>query len=238
LSEATSSPARRVVGVVQARTTSSRLPGKVLQPVLGQPMLTRHVERLRRCRTLDSLVIATSDDASDDPVAELARTLGVEVHRGPLDDVLARFAGAARRFCPEGHVVRLTADCPLADPQVIDRLVRLHLDSGGDYASAALPTRTIPEGLDCEVFTAAALFAADEEADTPYDREHVTPFINTRPDRFRQTPFVMSPSLAHLRWTVDLPRDLDFVRYVYESLHPEKPDFVTADILALDRISS
>jgi len=227
-----------ILGVLQARMSSSRLPGKVLAPVLGAPMIARQIERLRRCRRIDRLVVATSDQPGDDPVAETCRTLGVDVHRGALDDVLDRFHGALRAFGPAEAVVRMTADCPLADPALIDRVIATFLDGGYDYVSNTPAVRTFPHGLDVEVMRAEALETAWREGHDPYEREHVTPFIYRRPERFRLGFVSDAPNLAHLRWTVDLPEDLDFVRHVYETLYPGDPAFTSADVVALARNSS
>jgi spore coat polysaccharide biosynthesis protein SpsF len=227
-----------ILGVLQARMSSTRLPGKVLAPVLGVPMIGRQIERLRRARQLDALVVATSDRSDDDELAQYCEGLELRVHRGSLDDVLDRVYRAAVADGAARTVVRLTADCPLADWTVIDEVIRLQHEGGFDYANNTSPERTFPHGLDAEAMSLAALEAAWREAADPYEREHVTPFLYRRPDRFRLGSLSRSPSLAHLRWTVDLPEDLAFVRYVYETLYPSDPAFTTADILALPRNSS
>ena len=218
-----------VLGILQARVSSSRLPGKVLRPLLGAPMIARQVERLRRARTLDALVLATSIDPSDGPLAQWAQTAGLPVHRGSLDDVLDRFVTAARPYRP-AHVVRLTGDCPLADPAVIDLVVSTHLDVGGDYTSNALEP-TWPDGLDVEVVTMDALEAAAREASAPYQREHVTQFIVQQPERFRLRNVPCERDLSALRWTVDEPADFELVEAIYGALYASSPAFTTADIL-------
>ncbi|MGE0118506.1 MAG: NTP transferase domain-containing protein [Dongiaceae bacterium] len=220
-----------ILGILQARASSRRLPGKVLKPILGRPMLERQIERLRRARRLDGLVVATSTDASDDAIAALCRSLGVECFRGSLDDVLDRFYRAALRHSPRA-AVRLTADCPLADPEVIDRLVDLHAAGGYDYTSNTL-VRTYPDGLDAEVVALPCLEAAWREAALPSEREHVTPFIYNHPQRFRLGNLAQPTDLSHLRWVVDEPEDLDFITAIYGALHPGNPAFGTADVLAL-----
>lgn len=164
------------VAILQARMSSSRLPGKVMKPLAGRPMVERQLERLRRCKTLSRLVVATSDDPSDDALASFLADIGVEVHRGPLADVLGRYVGAIEALGISGQVVRLTADCPLADPGVIDDCVRLQASLGVDYCSNGR-NRTYPRGLDVEVFDAQDLLTAGRQATDPYDREHVTPFL-------------------------------------------------------------
>ncbi|WP_304178188.1 glycosyltransferase family protein [Phenylobacterium aquaticum] len=222
-----------ILGVIQARMSSSRLPGKVLADVLGQPMIGRQIERLRRSRRLDQLVLATSLDASDDAVAACGETLDLKVVRGPLADVLGRFALALDAFPQTTTLVRLTADCPLADWRVVDAVIDRLAESGCDYANNTMPERTFPHGLDVEAMTVGAFRAAAAEATEAYDREHVTPFIYRQPDRFRLATLSRQPSLAHLRWTVDYPQDLDFVRHVYGALHAADPDFGTEAIAAL-----
>ena len=218
--------------ILQARMSSSRLPGKVLKPLLGQPMILRQIERLRRCRELERIVVATSQDPSDDILAETLARAGLETVRGPLDDVLGRFVLAADQLQLEGEIVRLTADCPLADPGVIDACIALRREGGFDYASNGL-VRTYPRGLDVEVFTASALRRAGAEAISPYDREHVTPWLYREETALRLGKLVGSPDLSEFRWTVDLPADFDFVSQVFGALYPGNPAFTTEDILAL-----
>lgn len=227
-----------ILGIIQARMSSTRLPGKVLAEVAGMPMLGRQVERLRRSARMDELVVATSDQASDDAIADYAARLDLTVVRGPLEDVLGRFGRALDAYPEAATVVRMTADCPLTDWRVLDAVIERHAAAKADYASNTPQVRTYPHGLDVEVMTARALRTALFEAADPYDREHVTPFLYRNPQRFRLEFLSQTPSLAHLRWTVDHPEDLDFVRHVYGALYAENPDFAMADIAALDWNSS
>jgi spore coat polysaccharide biosynthesis protein SpsF len=220
-----------ILAILQARTSSSRLPGKVLAPILGKPMLVRQIERLRRCREIDELIVATSVDASDDVIAELCRELGLDCRRGSLDDVLDRFYQAAKPYRPE-HIVRLTGDCPLADPGLIDALIRFYLAESADYASNCHEP-SLPDGLDAEVMRWEALAAAWREARLPSEREHVTPFLRKHPERFRIRLWRNPIDLSHHRWTVDEPQDLQFVRAVYAALYPHNPAFGMQDILEL-----
>lgn len=221
------------MAILQARMASTRLPGKVLKPLAGRPMLARQIERIRRARSLDGLVLATTDTASDDPVAALGRDLGIAVYRGSMDDVLDRYHHAARHAGPPpDHIVRLTGDCPLTDPALIDAIVAAHIAGGHDYTTNALQP-TYPDGLDVEVLTRAALDQAWRQADLPSHREHVTSFIHGQPARFRIGHVKRTPDLSHLRWTVDAPEDYEFVAAVYDRLYPANPAFDTADILAL-----
>jgi spore coat polysaccharide biosynthesis protein SpsF len=221
-----------VLTILQARMSSRRLPGKVLADVQGAPMILRQIERLRRAPSLGLIVVATSDQTSDDPLAHCLEAAGVPVHRGALDDVLGRFAETVARFGPARDVVRLTADCPLADPEVIGATLALHRQSGADYASSTAAGRTFAKGLDVEVMTAASLLTAAAEAVDAYDREHVTPFLYNNPQRFSVVGLTQAADEGEVRWTVDLPEDLDFVRAVYQGLYAEKPAFTSDDIRA------
>ena len=226
------------LAILQARMTSSRLPGKVMAPVLGEPMIGRQIERLRRSVQIDRLIVATSAEPSDDALAAYCLSLGLGVVRGALDDVLGRFATALADHPDADVVVRLTADCPLADPVVIDAVIARHHAAGADYTSNTLGTRTYPHGLDAEVVRAEVLLQAARLADDPYEREHVTPYIYRRPEVFRLAGVTRRPSLARLRWTVDVADDLAFVRGVYASLYAHDPAFTSEAIIALDPNSS
>ncbi len=221
------------LAILQARMMSSRLPGKVMAPVLGEPMIGRQVERLRRSSRIDELMVATSDDASDDPLAAYCEVLGLEVFRGSLDDVLDRYRAAMAQRPQATAVVRLTADCPLADPELVDQVIDHHHEVGADYTSNTLGTRTYPHGLDAEVIRAGVLAEAAAHAEDPYEREHVTPYIYRRPETYRLAGVARHESLANLRWTVDLPSDLAFVRDVYAKLYPFDPAFGSDAVIAL-----
>lgn len=219
-----------VLAVLQARMSSSRLPGKVLREILGQPMLARQIERLRRASRLTELVVATSTRPEDDAIAACCQTIGAACHRGPLDDVLARFLGALAAAGEPKTFLRLTADCPLADWSLIDRCVAAHEASGADLTHTSRDW-TFPKGLDVEVCETAALVEAGRQAKDPYEREHVTPYIYRHPERFRLHDLTRDPPLRY-RWTVDTPEDFAFVDAVYQALYPAKPDFTSDDVLA------
>jgi spore coat polysaccharide biosynthesis protein SpsF len=223
--------APRVVGIVQARTGSTRLPGKVLKTVCGRTLLEHQMERMLRARSLTGVVVATSTAPADDAIERAACSRGWAVWRGPEQDVLARYAGAAAAFGAD-PIVRMTMDCPLIDPAVIDRVVETYLAGAYDLVANNLEP-TFPHGLDLEVLSRSALETADREAVTPFEREHVSPFIRDHPDRFRLGNVRSPRDLHHLRWTVDYPEDLEFVRVVYESLYREGGFFTTDDILDL-----
>jgi spore coat polysaccharide biosynthesis protein SpsF len=219
------------LAILQARVSSTRLPGKVLAPILGEPMIARQVERIRRASRIDDLVIATSSDPSDDPLAAWAEAEGITAYRGSLDDVLGRFVGVIAAHAPD-WVVRLTADCPLASPSVIDAVIDYFIESDVDYCSNTL-TPTFPDGLDVEVVRARVLTEIAEISTDPAEREHVTLGVYRRPKRFTLANFAGDTDFSSLRWTVDTAADLAFVRRVYEALYETTPSFDTGDILDL-----
>ena len=226
-----------ILAILQARLSSTRLPGKVLKPILGAPMIVRQIERIRLSARIDQLVVATSMDPSDDRLVVELRERGIEVRRGPLDDVVARFEQVIDEFRPHS-VVRLTADCPLADPFVIDAVIDSHLSSGSDYTSNTLQP-TYPDGLDAEVFTIAAFARLVSLPLTAMEREHVTLGMYDRASQFTLTPVSQQVDRSNLRWTVDVAADLNFVRAVYAQLYDGINGFDQAAILALlDRMPS
>lgn len=226
----------KTVIIVQARMTSTRLPGKVLMPVLGKPMLEYQIERLRRVNRADTVVLATTVNATDDPVAALGERLGVPVFRGSEADVLARYHGAAQAVQAD-IVVRVTADCPLIEPDVADQCIEEYQVSQETcqpyhYVSNTL-TRTYPQGLDCEVFSFDVLDEAFEEAAKDFEREHVTPFIYQRPERYRVAQVTQKEDWSEYRWTVDTPEDFELIRRIIEALYPANPQFNRFDAMAL-----
>jgi spore coat polysaccharide biosynthesis protein SpsF len=194
-------------------------------------MIVRQLERISRARLLDGIVVATSVDPSDDELASLLVDRGVRVFRGSLTDVLGRFVAASGQY-PAQHIVRLTADCPLADPDVIDAVVAHHLVCAADITTNSLHP-TFADGLDVEVITASALERAGSEAGLEYEREHVTQFFYRRPDQFRIVNYSGFDDFSVLRWTVDYSEDFAFVDAVYNALYPVKADFGFRDILRL-----
>lgn len=207
-----------IVAIIQARQGSSRLPGKVLADLHGKPLLQRVIERAQAIRNVDCILVATTVLPEDDPVVACAIGCGVRVHRGAVDDVLDRFAGAAR-FVDASTIVRLTADNPLNDPNIAGLVLKRYLDQAHemDYVSNTIEP-TWPDGLDVEVFSREALERTWHEASLQSEREHVTPYIYKHPERFRIDQVKHSEDLSALRWTVDYPEDLTFVRSIYERL--------------------
>jgi spore coat polysaccharide biosynthesis protein SpsF len=210
-----------VAVIAQARMSSSRLPGKVLADVGAGSTLELLAHRLAGVHEAGEVIVATSVAADDDPVAATVARLGLRVVRGPLDDVLERYRLAAKTAGCDG-VVRITADCPLATPTVIDRVIRLwREDDSLDYAWNTREPRTFPDGLDVEVVSRSALDAAATETRDPYDREHVTPFVRERPDRFRQRALGLEPPVRTTKLSLDTPEDLATIRSFVERVGPD-----------------
>ena len=225
----------KVVAITQARMTSTRLPGKVMLPVLGKPLLAWHLERVARAATLDDVVVATTTNAVDDPIVEMAGSLGMQAFRGSEGDVLSRYAGAARMAAAE-VVVRVTSDCPLIDPAVIDATVGTFLAAlpNAEYGCNRLP-QTYPRGMDTEVVTAEVLFEADQVATESLDREHVTLFVWRQPKRYRVVNHAYRSDESRHRWTVDTPEDLDLIERLIGAVAPAHPQFTLEDCLAVIR---
>lgn len=249
--------ATRCLAIVQARMSSSRLPGKVLLDIGGQPMLARVVERTRRASMLHDVVVATTLDPSDDLVEQFCAERNYTCFRGSLNDVLDRYYQAACAFDAD-VIVRITADCPVMDSDIVDRVVRtLQGPAPADFAASRLPPpwgRTLPIGLDVEVVTFAALERAWKEADQPFQREHVMPFFyegvpaSRATDPVSRDPWRMTrdtslrgfrvaqlhhhPDYGALRWTVDTPADLDLLRLIYAAFDDED-NFTWQEVLAL-----
>jgi len=221
-----------VVAIIQARTGSTRLPGKVLMDIAGEPMLARVMERAGRARTLDEIVVATTTETADDPIVSLCEDRGWEFFRGSESDVLDRYYRAAREYGAE-TIVRITSDCPLIDAGVTDKTVREFLDRSPtvDYASNIFPIRTYPRGLDTEVFSSGTLehlWTLDKD---PASREHVTLYLQKNPGKFSIHNVRNDEDLSSHRWTVDTIEDYRFVTHVYSTM--TEKDFTWRDVLRL-----
>lgn len=225
----------KIVAIIQARMSSSRLPGKVLLDIAGQPMLAHVVERTRLAQTIDQVVVATTTDRSDDAIEVFCRERGVPYIRGNLYDVLDRYYQAGQAF-QAAVVVRITSDCPLIDPGVVDKTVTEFLQDGkADFAANRLPPpwgRTYPVGLDTEVCTFGGLELAWQEAQAQHQREHVMPFFYEQPERFRILHVNHEVDYGALRWTVDTPEDLELVRQIFAHF-PGREDFSWLEIVDL-----
>jgi glutamate-1-semialdehyde 2,1-aminomutase len=219
----------KVVAIVQARMGSTRLPGKVIAPVNGVPMIELLLSRLARSRKVDQIVLATSSDPKNRPLVERVKSLGYDCFEGGEEDVLNRFAAAARLHGAD-VIVRITGDCPLVDPEIVDACVERLAKSGADYCSNTLPP-TYPDGLDVEVFTRAALEAVEDEASQAYDREHVTPYLRNAA-KFSRASVTNADDLSSMRWTVDETADLQVADKVFKHFSPDIY-FGWRDVLAL-----
>ncbi len=224
--------------IVEARMTSSRFPGKVLMPLLGTPALAVLIARLERARSLDGIVIATTTNRSDDPIAELAGAAGVSVHRGSETDVLGRVLGAARET-GTGTIVEITGDCPLLDPEILDRCVAAYRAGHFDFVANTVPESdsAYPTGMDVRVFATELLARLDASTQDPRDREHVSIRFWEHPSEYR-LGFVEAP--LDQRWpglaiVLDEPSDLKLVAAVWEALHEQGPGFGLKAILAFLR---
>lgn len=223
---------QRVVAIIQARMGSTRFPGKTLTEICGKPLLQHVIERVQHCELIDEIVVATTENKEDCLIVELCDKLGVKSFAGSENDVLDRFYLCAKKFDAD-IVVRVTADDPFKDPDVIDRAIKeLISDRGLDYVSNTIKP-TYPEGIDIEVFAFKALERAWKEAVKISEREHVTPYIWNNPEIFRVSNFENSVNLSDLRWTLDTPQDLEFTREVYKRLFCAGRVFLLKDILAL-----
>jgi spore coat polysaccharide biosynthesis protein SpsF len=242
-------PKPKIVAIIQGRMSSSRLPGKILADIAGQPMLTRVFTRTSRAKTLDEVIFATTTDASDDPVAEYCDFSGIPFTRGNLFDVLDRYYQAAKQ-AKASIVVRITADCPVIDPDLIDDVVKAVTEDQFDFSCNRLPPpfhRTYPIGLDTEVCTFTMLETAWKKATETFHREHVMPYFYEGVELTRQSRSLetgLSPRgfnialLNHItdfgdyRWTVDTPEDLEFMRQVYARFDG-RDDFTWKEVLDL-----
>lgn len=219
-----------IVAIIQARMGSTRLPGKVLLDLEGKTALARVVSRLRRTTQLSDIVVATTDLVRDDAIVRECERLNVNCFRGSESDVLDRYYQTARTFAAD-TIVRITSDCPVIDPGLVDQTITAFRQEQGDYASNSLP-RTYPRGLDAEVFTIAALEQAWRNARQDYEREHVTPYFYEHPELFRLVSQQSPTDYSQYRWTLDTPEDLELLRKLYSSFDG-RDDFQWLDAIAL-----
>ncbi|MCP5335062.1 MAG: glycosyltransferase family protein [Oceanospirillaceae bacterium] len=220
---------KHITAIIQARMSSSRLPGKVLMPLGDVPILELIIRRLRLVKRIDTIIVATSDGAEDDPIAQLCATLGVAVVRGDLHDVLTRFNLAVEQY-PSQHYIRITADCPFTDPDLINNLIDSHLSSNADYSSNALHP-TYPDGFDAEIFTCHAFNKTLLSANKQYEREHVTYFIYTHPDIFVINSVNGVCDKSSYRVTVDTQEDYIFVNNLVRDIGMNSIDIRFKDVV-------
>lgn len=218
---------------VQARMGSTRLPGKVLKPILGRPLLHYLLERLTRAKNADAIRVLTTQNIEDNAIESFCRERNFSVVRGSQEDVLARFQKAAEESDPE-IIVRISGDCPLIDPTVVDKAIDIFRNEypKWDYVSNT-QERTYPRGLDVEVFSREALQRTFELARRQSEREHVTPYIYGHPQQFKLKNFKSPGDLSSMRWTVDTTEDFELIRLIFEELYPKNVEFTTEDVLQL-----
>ncbi len=219
-----------IVAIVQARMSSSRLPNKVLLPLAGKTVLWHVIERLQHCQMLNKIVVATSIDLSDDAIAKWCLQNNINYYRGSLLDVLDRYYQAALIYQAD-VIVRITADCPMIDPVIVDEVIEGFL--AGNYDAYSL-SGDFPDGLDCQVFRFEAIAKAWRDATLPSEREHVGPYIEkTHPELFRLSGLQKFTGLAHHRWTLDEPQDYDFLKAIFSKLYKKNKPFYAEDVLFL-----
>ncbi|MCJ8319998.1 MAG: glycosyltransferase family protein [Colwellia sp.] len=221
----------QVLIILQARSNSTRLPKKVLKPILGKAMLAHQIARIQQATRFDQLLVATSALNDDNEIETLCQNLNIPCYRGSLNDVLDRYYQASKQYGAQ-NIVRITGDCPLIDSDIIDQIIDMHIGSDCDYTSNVEPP-TLPDGLDVEVFTFKALERTWLEGIKPSEREHVTSFIRTNTHLFKCQNFTYKRDLSQLRWTVDEVEDFEFVSQIYQNLYPKNNNFNLNNILDL-----
>lgn len=223
----------KIAAIIQARMTSTRLPGKVLMDISGKPMLWHIVERLKYSKKIGEVILAIPDTKQNDFLEKFAEDNDLKYFRGSEEDVLSRYYEAAKKFRTD-VIVRITSDCPLVDPEIVDMIIEKHLNSDADYTSNTIK-RTFPRGLDTEVFDFNILEKTRKNAKENYQREHVTPYIYENPNEFKLQSVEVKGKFEkpNLRLTVDTKEDLILIRRVYEYLYKPKDIFYIGDIINL-----
>ena len=220
-----------ILAILQARLSSRRLPGKVLMDVANKPMLVQQWLRIKQSRHIDKIVVATSHQQEDEAILATCRHYQINSFAGELNNVLKRFYDCASRFRPT-HVVRLTADCPLADADLIDEVIEQHITAANDYTSNAFP-RSYPDGLDVEILRFDSLKQIYLSATEPEQLEHVTPYVRLHPEQFKIGSVSCDEDLSAHRWTVDYPEDLQLIKKVFDALQPQDHYFGWRQVLTL-----
>ncbi|WP_010097567.1 cytidylyltransferase domain-containing protein [Ornithinibacillus scapharcae] len=218
----------RIVTIIQARMGSSRLPGKVLKPILEKPILAYQVERVKQANLIDEIVIATSTKTQDDPIITWCNTNNILFYRGEEEDVLGRYYEAAKKFSADA-IVRLTGDCPIIDPKVIELVISSFLAGSVTYASNTIH-RTYPRGMDTEIFTMESLEEAHLNARLSFEREHVTPYIR---NHYPTLSIKNNIDHSNHRWTIDTLEDFNLIQQIIKKLYPIKPAFSMEDVIKL-----
>jgi spore coat polysaccharide biosynthesis protein SpsF len=220
---------KKTVAIIQARMGSTRLPGKVLKPILNKPLLWHLINRLQRCSTIDQIVVATTTDESDSKIIEFCKENAINYFSGSENDVLDRYYQAAKSFNADS-IVRITADCPVIDPQIVDEVIHEYIVKKHDVCGLS---GEFPDGLDVTVFSFKTLEDTWRNAKLPSEREHVCPYMSKHPEKFKLGEYVKFDNLGHHRWTVDEVQDLQFIREVFSRLYEPGEIFLTEDILNL-----
>lgn len=225
----------KIVATIECRMTSSRLPGKILLPACGKPLLELMIERLQRVPQLDDIVIATTTNSQDDCLSDIATKMGTGFFRGSEHDVLARVLGAARAAKAD-LIVEMTSDCPLMDPVESTKVIQKFLDGSYDYVSNVL-TRSYPRGMETQIFPTRVLSEVDQITRDPADRENVSLYIYEHPERFILGNVMAPPELAdpEQRMTLDYPEDYQLIKTVFEALYPSNPEFSLYDVMSFLR---
>ncbi|MEG0692646.1 MAG: glycosyltransferase family protein [Oscillospiraceae bacterium] len=218
---------KKIEVVIQARMGSSRLPGKVMMNLCQKPVLWHILERVKQATWVDNIIVATSTLEADNAIANYLKSIGVTCFRGDESNVLSRYYNAVKQY-PASAIVRITADCPLIDPFVIDRVISSFLDSSFEYATNVGEARNYPRGLDCEIFTCDLLERAFHEATEDYEKEHVTPFMYWKQDSILS--IVNEKEYSNMRWTLDTIEDFQLIEAIYNHFYQSTHDFYMDDI--------
>lgn len=221
----------RTVIIIQARLGSTRLPNKVLKDLCGRPVLWHVVNRVKQAKLVSEIIIATTTLPEDDAIEKFCQDNGIKFFRGSSENVLSRYFEAAKKYNAE-TVIRITSDCPVIDPVLLDLMIEEYFKSGADYMSNSL-VRTFPRGLDMEIFSFALLEKAYREASKQYELEHVTPYIYQHPELFKLTNYANDTDFSFHRWTLDTDEDYKLISEIYNALYPANNLFLWKDILKL-----
>jgi|SRR3989344_3228689 len=205
----------KILCIIQARSSSTRLPGKVLREIKGKPMLWYVVDRLKKTKAIDKIVVATSDHKDDDVIEKYCQNEKIDCFRGSLEDVLSRYVNCAKKYSGYDTIIRITADCPLIDPKVVDLLIKTFSREKVDYASNVLK-ETYPDGIDAEIFTRESILISDKEAKLGSEREHVTLYIRNNP-KFKKINIENKTDMSKYRLTVDNPEDFEVISFLIEN---------------------
>ncbi|NQT66900.1 MAG: glycosyltransferase family protein [Actinobacteria bacterium] len=219
----------KILGIIQARMSSTRLPGKVLLDLEGKCVLEHVINRVNSAKMIDDVIVATTIKKEDLQILKICNSIGIKVFCGSEENVLDRYYQAAKLFNPE-HIVRITSDCPMIDPKVIDKVINLHLKEKADYTTNVI-TETFPDGEDVEIFTFETLNKAWRNAKLLSEREHVTPYIKKHPKIFKIRNLENDKNLSNKRWTLDNPEDYEFIKVIYKNLYVKNHLFGVEEIL-------